>query len=249
MVDLLTQLADLFDYKEYGGDLNEKEYGLAMLMLLEDFTKKYNSKGYNYIEKHFDEDLNKLQDKLLQVNEKQFNKYEEATVREELLKQNIPQKNHKKVNLKYNIKTTKTVADQTIKNIITNLRNEVKLNLLVVKDRNDEEALNLAPKLRDAIKRIKNTVSYATNVSTQRIQRSILHFKYGDEMLYKWVSAHLSTTCGWCLHQETLPPRREEDWELDHPHGKCWLVPMTNFLSAPYQELAFVDEDYFEEEE
>ena len=46
MVDLLTNLADLFDYKEYDGDLDEKDYGLAIMMLLEDFTRKYSSKSF-----------------------------------------------------------------------------------------------------------------------------------------------------------------------------------------------------------
>ena len=62
MVDLLTNLADLFDYKEYDGDLDEKDYGLAIMILLEDFTRKYSSKSYNYIEKHIDEDLAKLEE-------------------------------------------------------------------------------------------------------------------------------------------------------------------------------------------
>ena len=44
MTDMLSNLADLFDYKEYEGDMSEKEYGLVILMLLQDFTKKYNSK-------------------------------------------------------------------------------------------------------------------------------------------------------------------------------------------------------------
>ena len=64
MPDMLTNLAELFDYKEYEGDLDEKEYGLAILMLLQDFTKKYSSKSYGYIEKHFDEDCIKLEEKL-----------------------------------------------------------------------------------------------------------------------------------------------------------------------------------------
>ena len=249
MADILTNLADLFDYKEYDGDLDEKEYALAILMCLQDFTKKYSSKSYAYIEKHFDEDCAKLEEKLLQINDKQFQKYESATIRKELLNENIPSKNHKKVDLKYDLKTTKQVSETTIKNAVQSLRNEIKLNILVVKDRNMEDAFNLEAKLKTAIKRIKRSVKYTTNMTTQKIKRSILGFKHGDEMLYKWQSAHLETTCGWCLHQETLPPRRKEDWEEDHLNGNCELVPMTEFLTAEYQELAFVDDDYFEEDD
>ena len=248
MADILTNLADLFDYKEYEGDLDEKEYGLVMMQLLYDFTKKYSSKSYDYIEKHFDDDCVKLEEKLLQLNEKQFEKYENAQVKNQLLKENIPSKNHKKVNLDYNIKTTKTVAETTIKNTIQNLRNEVKLNIQVMKDNGREQDFNLEPKLKQAIGRIKRTVKYETGKISQRIRRSVQGFKYGEDMLYTWQSAHLENTCGWCLHQETLEPRRREKWEEDHLNGNCELIPISNKLSAPYQELAYAYEDYFEEE-
>ena len=248
MVDLLTNLADLFDYKEYEGDLDEKEYGLAIMMLLEDFTKKYSSKSYDYIEKHFDDDCAKLEERLLQINEKQFEKYENAQVKNQLLRENVPLKNHKKVNLDYEIKSTKVVAETTIKNAIQTLRNEVKLNIQVMKDKGREQDFNLEPKLKQAINRIKRSVKYTTGKISQRIRRGVQGFKYGEDMLYTWQSAHLDTTCGWCLHQETLEPRRREDWEEDHLHGHCELIPISNKLSAPYQELAYGYEDYFEEE-
>lgn len=248
MADILTNLADLFDYKEYEGDLDEKEYGLVMMQLLYDFTKKYSSKSYDYIEKHFDDDCVKLEEKLLSLNEKQFEKYENAQVKNQLLREKIPSKNHKKVNLDYNIKTTKTVAETTIKNTIQNLRNEVKLNIQVMKDNGREQDFNLEPKLKQAIGRIKRTVKYETGKISQRIRRSVQGFKYGEDMLYTWQSAHLDTTCGWCLHQETLEPRRKDDWEEDHLNGNCELIPISNKLSAPYQELAYAYEDYFEEE-
>lgn len=248
MADILTNLADLFNYKEYEGDLDEKEYGLVMMQLLYDFTKKYSSKSYDYIEKHFDDDCVKLEEKLLSLNEKQFEKYENAQVKNQLLRENIPSKNHKKVNLDYDIKTTKTVAETTIKNTIQNLRNEVKLNIQVMKDNGREQDFNLEPKLKQAIGRIKRTVKYETGKISQRIRRSVQGFKYGEDMLYTWQSAHLDTTCGWCLHQESLEPRRKDDWEEDHLNGHCELIPLTEKLSAPYQELAYAYEDYFEEE-
>ena len=248
MADILTNLANLFDYKEYDGDLDEKEYALAMMMLLQDFTKKYSSKSYSYIEKHFDDDCVKLEEKLLQVNEKQFEKYENATRKKELLRENIPLKNHKKVKLDYDVKTTKVVAETTIKNAIQTLRNEVKLNIQVMKDNGREEDFNLEPKLKQAISRIKKTVRYTTGKISQRVKRGLLGFKYGEDMLYTWQSAHLDTTCGWCLHQESLEPRRKDDWEEDHIGGHCELIPLTEKLSAPYQELAWAYEDYFEEE-
>ena len=225
MADLLTDLADLFNYEEYEGDLDEKSYGLAIMMLLQDFCKKYNSKSYNYIVKHFDDDCKKLEDKLLKENNKQFEKYEQATIRKELLSQDIPQNKHKDVNLKYDVKITKKVVETTIKNTIQALRDEIKLNIQVVTDRNDEDSFNLAPKLRDTVKRIKRAVSYGANVQVQKIRRASYEYHYGENAKYYWVTKGDDRVCAWCRQQEKEPPRKMADWELDHPHGRCSFRP------------------------
>lgn len=241
MVDLLTNLAELFDYKEYPNDLDEKDYGLAIMMLLEDFTRKYSSKSYNYIEKHIDEDLGKLEEKLLQVNDKQFQKYEDATRKNQLLSNDIPTNKQKQVNLKYDIATTKKVAETTIKNAISTLRNEIKLNIKVVKDQNNEELFNLEPKLKDAIKRIKNTVKYETGMVFQKIRRSVYDFKYGKDATYKWVTANDSNVCFWCRQQERMPPRKLEDIPFDHINGRCGIEPVSDRAVAEYNYIVYGD--------
>ena len=241
LADIYTNLADLFDYKEYDGDLDEKEYALAILMLLQDFTKKYSSKSYNYIEKHFDDDCVKLEERLLQVNEKQFEKYENAQLKNQLLAQDIPTNKHKQINLKYDLKTTKQVMETTIKNIITNLRNEVKLNIQVVKDRSDEESFNLEPKLRDTIKRIKNTVKYGTNMGFQKIRRSAYDFRYGSEATYRWVTKGDDKVCAWCLAEERKPPRKLDDLPFDHMNGRCGIEPVSDRATAEYNKIVYGD--------
>lgn len=241
MADLLTNLADLFDYKEYDGDLDEKEYGLAIMMLLQDFTKKYSSKSYSYIEKHFDEDCKKLEEKLLQVNNKQFEKYEKATIRNQLLNQDIPTNKQKNVELKYDIATTKKVMETTIKNTIQSLRDEIKLNIQVVKDRNDEESFNLEPKLKEAIKRIKNTVKYGTNMSFQKIRRSAYDFRYGSDATYKWVTRGDDKVCFWCRQEEKKPPRKLEDLPFDHMNGRCGIEPVNDRAVAEYNYIVYGD--------
>lgn len=241
MADLLTNLADLFDYKEYDGDLDEKEYGLAILMLLQDFTKKYSSKSYDYITKHFDDDCKRLEEKLLQVNSKQFEKYENAMRRNQLLAQDIPSNKHKLVNLKYNLKITKQVMETTIKNIITNLRNEVKLNIQVVKDMNDEDSFNLEPKLKDAIKRIKNTVKYGTGMGFQKIRRSVYDFRYGKDATYRWVTQGDSQVCAWCRAEERKPPRKLDELPFDHMNGRCGIEPVSARATAEYNKIVYGD--------
>lgn len=241
MTDLLTNLADLFNYKEYDGDLDEKEYGLAIMMLLQDFTKKYSSKSYNYIEKHFDDDCVKLEEKLLQLNDKQFQKYENAQVKNQLLNIDVPVNKQKQIKLKYDIATTKKVAETTIKNAISTLRNEIKLNIQVVKDRNDEESFNLEPKMKEMIKRIKNTVNYETNMMFQKIRRSAYDFKYGSDATYKWVTANDSNVCDWCRWQESKPPRKLEDIPFDHINGRCGIEPVSDRAVAEYNYIVYGD--------
>ena len=241
MADLLTNLADLFNYKEYEGDLDEKEYGLAILMLLQDFTKKYSSKSYNYIEKHFDEDCVKLEEKLLQLNDKQFQKYESATVKGQLLTIGVPANKHKQVNLKYDVAATKKVMETTIKNAIRALRDEIKLNIQVVKDRNDEDSFNLEPKLKDTIQRVKRTIEYGTNMMFQKIRNSAYSFKYGPEAKYKWVTKGDSEVCFWCRTEERKPPRRLEDLPFDHMHGRCDIEPANERATAEYNYIVYGD--------
>ena len=211
------------------------------MMLLQDFTKKYSSKSYNYIEKHFDDDCVKLEEKLLQLNDKQFQKYEEAQRKNQLLNINVPVNKQKKVDLKYDIATTKKVAETTIKNTIQTLRNEVKLNIQVVKDRGDEESFNLEPKMREMIKRIKRTVNYETNMMFQKIRRSAYDFKYGGDATYKWVTRGDDKVCFWCRQEEKKPPRKLEDLPFDHMNGRCGIEPVSDRAVAEYNYIVYGD--------
>ena len=241
LADLLTNLADLFEYNEYPNDLSEKEYSLAILMILQDFTRKYSSKPYSYVEKHFDDDCKQLEEKLLQANEKQFEKYANVTRKNQLLDQDVPTNKHKLVNLKYDLKTTKQVMETTIKNIITSLRNEVKLNIQVVKDMGDEDSFNLEPKLREAIKRVKNTVKYGTGMGFQKIRRSVYDFKYGKDATYKWVTQGDSQVCAWCRAEERKPPRLLDELPFDHMNGRCGIEPVSARATAEYNKIVYGD--------
>ena len=241
LADIYSQLSELFNYNEYPNDLSEKEYALAILMILEDFTKKYNSKSYTYIEKHFDDDCKRLEEKLLQVNEKQFEKYANATRKNQLLAQDVPTNKHKLVNLQYDLKITKQVMETTIKNIIASLRNEVKLNIQVVKDMSDEDSFNLEPKLREAIKRVKNTVKYGTGMGFQKIRRSVYDFKYGKDATYKWVTQGDSQVCAWCRAEERKPPRLLDELPFDHMNGRCGIEPVSARATAEYNKIVYGD--------
>ena len=178
---------------------------------------------------------------MLQANEKQFEKYENATRKNQLLAQDVPTNKHKLVNLKYDLKTTKQVMETTIKNIITSLRNEVKLNIQVVKDMGDEDSFNLEPKLREAIKRVKNTVKYGTGMGFQKIRRSVYDFKYGKDATYKWVTQGDSQVCAWCRAEERKPPRLLDELPFDHMNGRCGIEPVSARATAEYNKIVYGD--------
>ena len=142
-----------------------------------------------------------------------------------MLGQDIPVDKHKQVELEYDISTTKTVVETTIKNAMQSLRDEIQLNLLVVKDRNDEDSLNVASKLRDSVKRIKRAVGYGANVQLQKIRRASYEYHYGENAKYYWVTKGDDKVCAWCRQQEKEAPRRMADWELDHLNGRCSFRP------------------------
>ena len=163
------------------------------------------------------------------------------TRKNQLLSNDIPTNKQKQVNLKYDIATTKKVAETTIKNIIQSLRNEIKLNIQVVKDQNNEELFNLEPKLKDAIKRIKNTVKYETGMVFQKIRRSVYDFRYGKDATYKWVTQGDAKVCFWCRQQERMPPRKLEDIPFDHINGRCGIEPVSARATAEYNKIVYGD--------
>lgn len=237
------KIANLFDYKEYESDLDEKEYALAILMLLESFYRKYESKSYTYYINHFDDDCKQLEEKILKKNEAYFKKYAENKRKQTLLEHNIPSSKHSKVELNLNLKTTKEVVEQTIRNTFRQLREEVQLKLKVWQDRNEKlKDFNVTAKLNDTVKRIKRTVEYSTNTIHQKTIRSAYEFHYGTNATYYWVCRDDALTCGWCRQQAKQPPRKMEDWELDHSHGRCGFKPANAEATKLYNEIVGVYE-------
>lgn len=241
--DEYEKIADLFGYQEYEGDLEEKDYALAILMLLEIFYRKYESKSISYYEKHFNEDCQKLEKKILDKNEKYFNKYAESKKKEQLLYHNIPSSKHNKIDLKLNLKTTKTVVETTIKNIFNQLRDEVDLKIKVWEDHQEKDStFTVKSKLNDAVKRTKRTIAYSTNTIHQKTVRKGYEFRYGTNAKYYWVCKDDEKTCAWCRQQSKEPPRKMEDWELDHVHGRCSFKPANEEATQLYNEIVGVYE-------
>lgn len=240
MVDEYEKIADLFGYSNYNYDMDEKEYALSILMLLESFYRKYSSKTLTYYLNHFEEDCDKLEQKLLQKNNQCFEKYVKNKEKEYLLEHNIPVSKHNKVPLKTDLKTTLNIITDTIKTAIDYLKKDARIKMNVWKDKSDTTPFDCNQKMKDSIKKIKKGVSYATGMASQKTRRSVQSFVYSKEARFKWV-CYGSNPCDWCISQSKKPSKPLKEWEFDHPHGNCGLEPDNAQTSKAFNELLGID--------
>ena len=80
---------EVFDFKNLDSD--EQAYIIALLFYYNDFALKYQGKTRAYIESHYEDDIDALQEKLLKANEKQFEKMFETFKRKQLENDKIRQ--------------------------------------------------------------------------------------------------------------------------------------------------------------
>lgn len=241
MVDTYDKLADLFGY-DSNDDLDEQEYALAILMLLETFYRKYSTKSLNYYKNHFEEDCNKLEEQLIKKNNTYFDKYEKARKREELLKFNVPSSKHQKAPLNPNTKITKEIMVDTIKQAIQVLRDETLLKIKVWEDREEKDSeFQVDLKLRDFVKKIKKGIKYSSNMIYQKMNREMLSFVYGENGRYEWI-CYGDDPCSWCRLQEKKDPRPLKEWSFDHVNGHCELKPYDKETTKAFNKFLGIDD-------
>lgn len=239
--DTYDKLADLFGYEAHEEDLDEKEYALAILMLLETFYRKYNTKSLNYYTNHFDDDCKKLEEQLLKKNETYFNKYASNKRKQELLKYEIPSSKHKQIP-QFNLQSTKEVMELTIKKAINYLREDVALKIKVWKDRQEKESeFQVNEKLNRFVKDIKKGIKYTTNLVYQKTMRGTQEFVYGSDARFRWVCGG-SDPCSWCRLQEKKDPQPLNAWAFDHMNGYCYLEPSDDKTSKAFNKLLGIDD-------
>ena len=124
--------------------------------------------------------------------------------------------------------------DSSITALVNQLRDDIKSKARFFLDNMSNSDFSITPNFKRAIRRVIDTVGNNLNYSKEKSHGNILKFVYGEDKLYVWRSAHLSTTCDWCLAQEKRPPRKYDDWELDHPQGHCGKEPIDETYSDEY---------------
>lgn len=244
---------EVFDFKNLDSD--EQAYIIALLFYYNDFALKYQGKTRAYIESHYKEDIDALQEKLLKANEKQFEKMFETFKRKQLENdKNLPSSKYGKVNWKgfnkpsMSKKLTFEVVTQSIKDICSELKREIGLQLKVHEDINYKASdFSIKAKLDKGAKKLKKAGKFTAGRLRQKTERAYQDFQNKPQTLYKWqCSYNRNVPCAWCEYQQLQPPRPIDDWEYDHPNGHCTLVPVNGAeaYSDDYLAIAeFLDEE------
>lgn len=119
------------DFAYESSDKDEEYIGIAILMILFNFYKKYQYKPMRYIENNFIKDLSNLELDLNKAFEIHSNtildKYKDNLLKND----NIPSNFKDKFRLGYNVKETLVTTKSTVTSMINQLKNDVETKILV----------------------------------------------------------------------------------------------------------------------
>lgn len=223
------------------GDLSgiddNDEVLLALLYLLEEFYDKYYTKSPSYILSHIDKDIDKLEKNMSNRLSSRSGEYIEDLVYTSMLSYNLTQDMQSKVALEYDIAITLEVAESTLTAILEQFRQDIKTKSLVWQDQGHKvDDFTIKANYNRATKRLTDAIHYYTNTARQKVTRAVQKFVYGNDMLYNWVCLGRNP-CEWCIENSKSPPRKMDEWELDHINGHCALFPASEEYSDEYRKL------------
>lgn len=210
---------------------------LALLYLLEDFYDKYYTKSPKYILSHIDKDIDKLQKSMSNKLSARSVEYIDDLLYQTMLSHNLTQDMQSKIQLEYDIDITLEVADSTLVAILEQFRQDIKTKALVWQDQgHNTDDFNIKANYNRASKRLTDAIRYYTNTARQKVTRAVQKFVYSKDMLYYWVCLGRNP-CEWCIENSKSPPRKIDEWELDHINGHCALFPASEEYSEEYNKL------------
>lgn len=204
-------------------DNDELDYYLVFMLLFKDLYQGYSYKSIDYVLSHVDDDVDNIQKKSLVEVDKlktQYNAMIESIFNSVgILSSNISKAKLSSDKLKWLIKEQK----QTIKNICTELKGQIKSTIYYIKNRGDgEEAFNLNVFFNRAIQRIKKMVSSAVQSVKDTARKVAYVFLYGNPLV-NIVTKHDSKVCSTCQSIENDNPYFLHDAPIlpIHPYCRC----------------------------
>lgn len=126
------------------------------------------------------------------------------------------------------------IMNDSLTGMINSLRDELMVKGKFFRDNMSKDDFDVLPNFKRAVKKVIDAVGINTIYSKEKSNRKVLEFVYGEDKLYRWLTANDDKVCEWCRIQEKLPPRTLKEMPLDHPHGRCEKEPIDPTYSNEY---------------
>jgi len=205
---------------------------IAVLMLLEQRYRLLSSMTPQDIVDEIDEIMDSFQSELLTTAEAKVDSAVWDSLLKELIEWNIPIMGYVEQDT-----SMYPIMIMSLTGLVNQLRDELKVKAQFFNDNMSKGDFSIIPNFKRAVQKIIDGVGNNLIYAKEKSHRRVLKFVYGDDALFKWYHMNDEKVCDWCIAQGREPPRRIDDWELDHPHGRCILEPVENIYSADYYAL------------
>ena len=126
------------------------------------------------------------------------------------------------------------LLEDGIDNLVSQLHGELKVKAKFFRDNMSKDTFDVLPNFKRAVRKVIDTVGSNLIHGKERSKRNVYEFVYGEDKLYRWLTANDDKVCSWCLAQQSLPPRTIDEMPLDHIHGRCELEPIDYTYSDDY---------------
>lgn len=126
------------------------------------------------------------------------------------------------------------LIEDGIDGLVSQLGNELKVKAKFFRDNMSKDSFDVLPNFKRAVRKLIDTVGSNLIHGKEKSKRNVYKFVYGEDKLYRWLTANDDKVCDWCLAQQSLPPRTIDEMPLDHMHGRCVLEPIDYTYSDDY---------------
>lgn len=126
------------------------------------------------------------------------------------------------------------LLEDDIDNLVSQLHGELKVKSKYFRDNMTKDSFDVLPNFKRAVRKLIDTVGSNLIHGKEKSKRNVYEFVYGEDKLYRWLTANDDKVCSWCLSQQALPPRTLDEIPLDHMWGRCELEPIDYTYSDEY---------------
>lgn len=210
-------------------DVDEQLVLIACLMLLEQRYRLIQSMTLQDIVDEIDGIMDSLYNELSETAYDKAYKHIEDYFKGLLDEFNIPDTGYASMDT-----SMLDIMDDSIVGMVYQLRDELKVKTKFFKDNMSKDNFNILPNFKRAVRKLIDGVGSNLVYGKEKSKRNVYEFVYGEDKLYRWLTANDDKVCAWCRVQESLPPRTLREMPLDHINGRCEQEPIDYSYSDEY---------------